>query len=56
MKVSYKKTGNKEHDYNSKKASEQNEMNKILEKISKSGYTSLSKDEKELLFKYSDKK
>lgn len=56
MKVSYKKTGNKDHDYNSKKVSEQEQMNVILEKISKSGYTSLSKTEKELLFKMSDKK
>lgn len=56
MKVSYKKTGNTEYDYNNKKSSEQEQMNKILEKISKSGYTSLSKEEKEILFKMSDKK
>jgi hypothetical protein len=56
MKVTYKKTGNQEYDYNAKKASEQEELNKILEKISKSGYSSLSKEEKELLFKMSDKK
>jgi hypothetical protein len=54
MKVSYKKTGNPEYDYNAKKASKQAELNQILEKISKSGYSSLSKVEKEMLFKMSD--
>ena len=56
MTVSYKKTGNVDYDYNNKKASNQAKMNEILEKISKSGYSSLSKEEKELLFKMSNKK
>ncbi len=56
MKVTYKKTGNVDYDYQSKKANQQEQMNQILEKISKSGYSSLSKEEKELLFKMSDKK
>jgi len=51
MKVSYKKTGNPDYDYKNKKASQQKEMDIILEKISKSGYASLTKEEKELLFK-----
>lgn len=55
MKVTHKKTGNVDYDYMNKKASQQEEMNKILEKISKSGYSSLSKAEKEMLFKLSDK-
>jgi len=55
MKVTYKKTGNKDYDYKNKKAAEQKEMDKILEKISKSGYSSLSKEEKELLFKMGQK-
>lgn len=39
----------------SKKAENQKKINVILEKISKSGYESLSKDEKEILFKESKK-
>lgn len=52
MKVSYP---NKETDmeYNGRKKSEQEEIDKILEKISKYGYESLSKREKEILFKQS---
>lgn len=42
-------------EYNKRKAAEQKEINRILEKISQSGYDSLSKKEKELLFKMSDK-
>ena len=56
MKVSYKKTGNVDYDYQKNKADQQALMDKILEKISKSGYSSLSKEEKELLFKMSNKK
>ena len=55
MKVSYKKTGNVDYDYQNKKHQNQEKMNEILEKISKSGYSSLSKEEKELLFKMSNK-
>lgn len=55
MKVTHKKTGNVDYDYNNKKSGQQESMNKILEKISKSGYSSLSKEEKEILFKMSDK-
>ena len=55
MKVSYKKTGNKDYDYKNSKVAEQKEMDIILEKISKSGYSSLSKDEKELLFRMGKK-
>jgi len=55
MKVSYKKTGNKDYDYKNSKVAEQKEMDIILEKISKSGYSSLSKEEKELLFRMGKK-
>ena len=55
MKVTYKKTGHVDYDYQNKKASQQEQMNQILEKISKSGYSSLSKEEKELLFRMSNK-
>ena len=42
-------------DYNRERASNQRKMDEILDKISKSGYDSLSKEEKEILFKFSNK-
>lgn len=45
-----------DEEYNWKRVASQEEIDKILEKISKSGYSSLSKVEKELLFKSSNKK
>ncbi len=43
-------------EYNYKRAASQEEIDVILDKISKSGYSSLSKKEKEMLFKTSNKK
>jgi len=54
MKVSYKKTMN-DLEYNKMKADHQERINKILEKISKGGYDSLTKEEKEILFKEGQK-
>ena len=55
MKVAYKrKVSDEEYNYNKK--TEQEIIDKILDKISKSGYESLSKSEKEILFKASGKK
>ncbi len=54
MKVTHKKPTN-DYEYNLKKAKEQEEINRILDKISKGGYESLTKDEKETLFKASNK-
>jgi membrane associated rhomboid family serine protease len=45
-----------DREYNQQKAASQEEIDKILEKISKTGYDSLSKKEKETLFKFSNKK
>ncbi len=42
-------------EYNSRRAARQAEIDRILDKISKSGYGSLSKAEKEMLFKSSNK-
>ena len=42
-------------EYNKQRALNQKKTDAILEKISKSGYSSLSKDEKEFLFKQSVK-
>jgi hypothetical protein len=55
MKVTHKKAAN-EYEYNKTKAEHQARINKILDKISKGGYDSLTKEEKETLFKESQKK
>jgi len=55
MKVAYKrKVSDEEYNYNKK--AQQKQIDTILDKISKSGYESLSKTEKEILFKASGKK
>ncbi|MBC8320657.1 MAG: rhomboid family intramembrane serine protease [Bacteroidetes bacterium] len=43
-------------EYNNRRSATQEEIDHILDKISKSGYSSLSSKEKELLFKTSNKK
>ncbi len=45
-----------DREFNEQKAADQTEMDRILGKISKSGYDSLTKEEKETLFKFSKKK
>lgn len=55
MKVTYKKPVN-DYDYNKIKAEHQARINHILDKISKGGYDSLTKEEKDTLFKESAKK
>ncbi len=55
MKVTYRKPAN-EYDYNKIKAEKQTKVNAILDKISKGGYDSLTKEEKETLFRESQKK
>jgi len=54
MKVTYKKPQT-DREYNKMKADHQERINKILEKISKGGYDSLTKEEKEILFRESQK-
>ncbi|WP_227005959.1 rhomboid family intramembrane serine protease [Marinifilum sp. N1E240] len=57
MKVSYKNTQKMtDEEYNKSKKVNQEELNRILEKIAKSGYDSLTKEEKEILFKSSNQK
>ncbi len=55
MKVTYKKPPHGDYEYNRNKNVQQDEINHILDKIAKSGYESLSKHEKELLFKQGKK-
>jgi membrane associated rhomboid family serine protease len=54
LKVEYRKTRT-DYDYNKQKIMKQQQIDEILDKISKSGYDSLSKEEKEILFKVSNK-
>jgi membrane associated rhomboid family serine protease len=56
MRVSYRRSKDKvkqetDWEYNQRRISEQEEIDRILDKIAKSGYESLSKREKEVLFK-----
>jgi membrane associated rhomboid family serine protease len=55
LKVTHKKTAT-EYEYNKIKSEHQKDINSILDKISKGGYDSLTKEEKETLFKESQKK
>lgn len=62
LKVKYKKQNPRtkthtrsDYDYNAKKAKDQQRIDAILDKISKSGYDSLSKEEKAFLFSQSRK-
>jgi membrane associated rhomboid family serine protease len=50
MKISYKRTVD-DMEYNAMKSEKQKEMDRILDKISRSGYGSLTDDEKDSLFK-----
>jgi len=52
VSVSYKKSES-DHDFNRRKKDEQAAIDRILDKIAKSGYDSLTKEEKEILFRQS---
>ena len=51
MKVTYRKPPRDDYEYNRQQNIKQDEINRILDKIAKSGYESLTKHEKEILFK-----
>jgi len=55
LTVTHKQPPRDDYEYNKQKNAQQNEINRILDKIAKSGYDSLSKQEKELLFKQGKK-
>jgi membrane associated rhomboid family serine protease len=55
LKVTHKRPAT-EYEYNKLKTEEQKRINSILDKISKGGYDSLTKEEKETLFRESQKK
>jgi membrane associated rhomboid family serine protease len=54
IKVSHKRTET-DYEYNRRKAEERAEIDRILDKIAKSGYDSLTKEEKDLLFRQGNK-
>ncbi len=51
LKVTYRRKGETDMEFNARKNVEQKEIDRILEKIAKSGYESLSAKEKEILFR-----
>lgn len=55
MKVKYRKRRTTDQEFNQQKKARQEEIDAILDKISKSGYNSLTKSEKSKLFDASDK-
>lgn len=55
MNVTYKQAPRDDYEYKRQQNLKQEELNQILDKIAKSGYDSLSKKEKELLFKQGKK-
>jgi len=52
VKVVHRQPPRDDHEYNRQKAADQNELNRILDKIGKEGYESLTKEEKETLFRH----
>jgi hypothetical protein len=58
LNVSYRKSNKHvtDQEYNRQKIIEQREIDNILDKIAKAGYESLTKKEKETLFRMSGKK
>jgi len=54
MRVEYRKTSD-DYEYNRMKAEKQAEIDRILDKISKAGYDSLSAEEKKTLFQMKDR-
>jgi membrane associated rhomboid family serine protease len=55
MKVTHKRRAD-DYEYNKTRGERQEQINKILDKISKGGYDSLTKEEKDLLFRESQKR
>lgn len=50
MKVDYRKPTD-DYEYNKQKAEQQKEVDRILDKISKGGYSTLTEEEKQTLFR-----
>lgn len=52
FRVVHKQTPRDDYEYNRQRAADHEELNRILDKIAKDGYESLSKSEKETLFRH----
>jgi membrane associated rhomboid family serine protease len=52
IKVIHRQPPRDDYEYNRQRASDQIELNRILDKISKQGYESLTRSEKEILFRH----
>ncbi len=50
MKINYGGNRQKDYEYNARKKSQSDEIDRILEKLKKSGYESLTAEEKKSLF------
>lgn len=55
VKAKHKREENPDWEYNARKKATQEEVDSILDKIRKSGYDSLTRDEKQRLFDQSKK-
>jgi membrane associated rhomboid family serine protease len=56
LTVEYNSGSHRDYSYNKSKKTQQDEVNRILDKISTMGYDALTSDEKEMLFRMSGKK
>jgi len=56
LKVEYNSGSYREYGYNKSKKEKQEEVNRLLDKISSTGYDTLTAEEKEMLFRMSGKK
>lgn len=56
LRVTHKKAAASEYEYNKIRVDRQKRINEILDKISKGGYESLTREEKDILFRESQKK
>lgn len=52
IRVVHRKVPRNDHEYNRQRASDHEELNRILDKIAEAGYDSLSAEEKETLFRH----
>jgi hypothetical protein len=56
LTVEYNSGSHRDYSYNRSKKAQQEEVNRILDKISSTGYDALTTEEKEMLFRMSGKK
>jgi hypothetical protein len=52
IRIVHQQAPRDDYEYNRQRAADHNELNRILDKISKTGYDSLTRSEKEILFRH----